>query len=399
MRREGLSGAVRARLKRLPEPQANHYGVVPAAPPEEPPLLTASLPKLRAATTALARANVMAAELKDPFLLSRVLPRREAVSSSAIEGTNSTLDELLNVEEEGEGAEASTEAARQVRDYATTLEDFLPQAREKGDALFTTALVQDLHRAVMKSDTSYKDDPGALRTTVVWIGGVDISTSTYNPAPPEDVAATLEDSMRYLRYEGLQHANQHLITRMAIGHAHFEAVHPFRDGNGRVGRLLLPLMMAAEKEVPLYLSPYIAAHKPAYVDALKAAQQRLDWDTMVGFMAEAVSGTVDELMTTREALLALRASWQARGRFRAKSATLKALDLLPHYPVITINRLANLIGVSFPAASTAIDTLHTRGILKERTGYARNRIFAAPEALAIINRPFGEPPPEIAEAT
>jgi Fic family protein len=190
----------------------------------------------------------------------------------------------------------------------------------------------------------------------------------------------------------MQRVNQHLITRMAIAHSHFEAVHPFRDGNGRVGRLLLPLMMAAEGQVPLYLSPYIEANKPAYYEALKQAQQRLDWDAIVGFMAGAVSGTVEELVVTRSALTELRKIWEARGKFRRNSAAARALDILPHYPVITIRRLAALLEVSFPAASTAFESLQAKGILAERTGYSRNRVFVSSEALTVINRPFGNPP-------
>jgi Fic family protein len=99
----------------------------------------------------------------------------------------------------------------------------------------------------------------------------DIAYSTYNPTPPADIAACLEDTMKYMRCESMQAMYQSFIVRVPVAHAHFEAVHPFRDGNGRVGRLLLPLMMAAEGMIPIYLSPYIEAHKTAYYDSLKAA--------------------------------------------------------------------------------------------------------------------------------
>src|ERR1700674_4397385 len=121
---------------------------------------------------------------------------------------------------------------------------------------------------------------------------------------------------------------------MAVAHAHFEAVHPFRDGNGRVGRLLLPLMMAAEGHIPLYLSPYIEANKVAYYASLKAAQQRLDWHEAIGFLADAIVGTTHELLATRDALAALRDRWRERRKFRRGSAALEALDVLPHYPVL-----------------------------------------------------------------
>ncbi|MCK1305715.1 Fic/DOC family N-terminal domain-containing protein [Bradyrhizobium sp. 45] len=391
MNRDNLTHAVRERLQRLPAPYAAHYGVVPLPPPEDGVAGGAVLARLRAADAALVRIETLAAEVKDPYLISRILPRREAVSSSAIEGTNSTLDELLSGEESEDSQQG--EAVVQVRDYALALDDFLPRARQEKLEIFTSGLVQDLHHAVMRGDAEYKDKPGDLRQVVVWIGGRgDIAYSTYNPTPPSDIAACLEDTMKYMRCEGMQAMYQSFIVRMAVAHAHFEAVHPFRDGNGRVGRLLLPLMMAAEGMMPIYLSPYIEAHKAAYYESLKAAQQRLDWHEAVGFMADAIVGTTDELLKTRDALSALGDLWRKRRKFRQGSASLRALDVLPHYPVLTVKRLASLLSITVPAASQAVEQLVENKILNERTGYARNRVFAAPDALSIINRPFGEEP-------
>jgi Fic family protein len=190
----------------------------------------------------------------------------------------------------------------------------------------------------------------------------------------------------------MQAMTQSLIVRMAIGHAHFEAVHPFRDGNGRVGRLLLPLMMAADGHTPLYLAPYIEAHKPAYYASLKTAQQRLDWTEAIGFMARAVIGTVDEVLATRTALQALSRLWRARHKFRAGSAALRAIDLLPHYPVLTVAGLAALLDVTAAAARRAVDQLVGARILIAPADQRYNRLFAAREALSVINRPFGETP-------
>lgn len=391
MRRDDLCHDVRQRLKRLPPPHAAHYGVVPAPPPEDAVGLAPVLARYGAAMAALGKAAALAAGLKGPYWVSRILTRREAVSSSALEGTNSTLDELLSVEE-NEDSRAS-EAAVQVRDYARVLDALVPRAAQAGPAVFSLDLVRELHRAVMGSAPDYQDEPGALRSVVVWIGGGrDIAYSTWNPPPPEAIAACLAQTVDYMRAEGMQQMQQGLLTRMAIAHVHLEAVHPFRDGNGRVGRLLLPLMMAADGHVPLYLSPYIEAHKQAYYDALKAAQQRLEWHAAVGYLADAVVGTVDELMVTDAALAALRQDWAARRVFRNGSAASRALDVLPHYPVITVRRLAQVLGASFPAAAQAIGLLREVGILAEKTGYSRNRVFVAREALRIINRPFGAEP-------
>ena len=363
MRRADLSPEVQRTLKRLPAPYSNHYGVVPDPPPSSSPSVVPVAARHEAAIKALGRLEVLVSELQDPWPVSRVLARREAVSSSAVEGTHSTLDELLAVEETEDADGDRRTAAKQVRDYAVCLDGAVPLARSRGPAVFTQELLRDLHVATMKGDADYSGVPGELRSQVVWIGGRgDIAYSTFN------------------------------VTRMAVAHAHFEAVHPFADGNGRVGRLLLPLMMAAEGQVPLYLSPFIEANRTEYYTALKAAQQRVEWHEVVGFLADAITGTVDELLATRKALEDIRRIWLSRRRFRAGSAALRALDVLPHYPVATVGRLAVLLDVSWPQAARAVSQLVEVGILEERTGYRRNRLFIAREALAIINRPFGEEP-------
>lgn len=391
MKRDNLCHAVKQRLKRLPAPYESHYGVVPLPPPEHAINVAPVTLELSKASEALGRIEAWVGELADPWLISRILPRQEAISSSAIEGTYSTLDELLSVEETSD--EETSDAAKQVRDYALALDALIPAAIEKKHTIFTVDLARELHRLVMRGDTGYQDTSGELRSRVVWIGGRgDIAYSTYNPPPPGDIPSCLEESMAYMRSDGMQIMTQNLITRMAITHAHFEAVHPFRDGNGRVGRLLMPLMMAAEGGIPLYLSPYIAEHKEAYYTALRMAQQQLEWHHLTGFLCNAITATVNELFATRHALQMLTDRWEERRQFRKGSAALLALTLLPHYPVLTMKRLATLVDVSIPAATNAIGQLVEEGILNERTGYSRNRIFVATEALQIINRPFGAEP-------
>lgn len=390
MRRDDLSHAVRETLVRLPPPHDNAHGVVPRAPPEQGVMLGATSARHLAAEQAMVEVDLYAKTLHDPYVVSRILTRQEAVSSSAIEGTHSTLDELLTAEETQD--DETQGAVRLVRNYAAALQTAVVRARARGTDVFSLALIQNLHRRVMRPDRDYRDKPGALREVTVWIGGQDIAYSTFNPPPADRVPPCLADNVAYMRAEGLHAQQQSLLTRMAIAHAHFEAVHPFRDGNGRVGRLLLPVMMAAEGRTPLYLSAYIEANKARYYDALKAAQQRLDWPAMIGFLSEAVIGSAAELKRTRESLEALRTIWLARRAFRKGSSALRALEVIPQYPVVSIARLAELLGVSFPAASKAVSQLCDIGVLRERTGYERNRIYVAREALTVMNRPFGAEP-------
>ena len=386
MRRAMLSPAVRQRLVRLPEPHAAHYGVVPARPPVTGIGLGAAAGRHAAAMTALGEAAEIQRGLPDAYLLSRMLARREAVSSSAMEGTQSTLDELLLLEEGG-GASRATE---QVRDYARVLEAHLPRFSTEGPGAFGIDEFLRLHRAVMSSDPTHRGIPGALRERVVWIGGGDISTSTFNPPPPGDVPICLEGTAEYLRADLGQLLTQSLLTRMAVAHAHFEAVHPFQDGNGRVGRLLWPLMMAAEGSPPLYLSPYVEANRGAYYEALRQAQQRERWEAIVGFVSDAVVGTVAELKAILADLGTLAEAWRASLVPRKGSAVQRTLPLLAHHPVVTVKRLETLLGVSAPAANAAVARLAAEGILRERTGYDRNRVFVATDVLRVLNRPFGE---------
>lgn len=392
MNRTELVETIRQRLHRLPDPYASHYGVLPPAPSQSGVALGPVAATIARANQALAEAAGMQGDPKDGFAFSRVLVRKEAVSSSSIEGTHSTLDELLEVEE-GDSDQVGNQDAYQVRDYAIALEEELPRAWERGNDVFSLELVKRLHAAAMRSNRDYPDVPGKFRERVVWIGGTGaIATSTYNPPAPVHVEGCLKEQISYLNGDGMHVMTQDLVTRMAIAHAHFESVHPFRDGNGRVGRLLLPLMMAAEGKVPLYLSPYIEENKSEYYAGLKAAQQKLDYVGLTGFLAEAMTATVEEVKRSRNELSSLRESWLGRRSFRKGSAAIAAIQLLPDYPVVTIRRLEQLLGVSYQAASNAVRDLEQVGILKEKTGYQRNRMFVAKEVLAILNRPLSKEP-------
>lgn len=302
-----------------------------------------------------------------------------------MEGTHSTLDALLTIEESDEGAGPD----RQVHDYAETIEMLLPTINRPGD--ITIDVIFRAHERIMRNDPDYSDPPGQVRPVVVWVGGGgDISRSIWNPPPPDATLACLNETVEYMRDDGEVVMHQDIVTRIAVAHAHFEAVHPFRDGNGRMGRLLMTLMLKAEAQVPLFLSPYIDANKADYIAALKAAQQRLEWHEIIGFFSDAIVATVQQVEATQGALVALRTSWSGRRQFRKNSGAMRSLDLLTQYPVLTTKRLATLLRLSPPQANIAMDQLVEAGIMKERTGYRRNRIFVAHEVLTIINRPFGE---------
>lgn len=395
MNRQHLANGVRERLKRYPAPHDSHYGVVPVAPSETSIALGTAQAAHRSAVEAIGRADALAKSYPHHFLLSRVLVRQEAVTSSAIEGTYSTLDQLLEdeatfdpLDPEGDVRRVAT---KQVKNYAEALEGALSAVeRNRYDAL-SVGLIRDLQRQVVKDDPDYKHTPGEVRGGghVVWIGGSGhISRSIYNPCPPDDVPACLADHIAYLRCDGLQAVHQSMITRMALAHAHFEAIHPFPDGNGRVGRLLLPLMLAADGHAPLYITPHLAADRAAYMDGLKSAQQRLEYAPLIQVLSAATTAAVDRAERAHEQLIALSVDWAQRARWRRNSAARRTLDMLSSFPVLTAKRLSVSLGVTLKSANDGIKQLTGAGILRERTGFKRNRVFVAHEILQIFNAPL-----------
>jgi Fic family protein len=234
---------------------------------------------------------------------------------------------------------------------------------------------------------NFKDKAGKIRDRIVWIGGgKHTAQSIYNPTPPADIRTCLDQHIDYLQCTGLQQVNQNIVVRMAIAHAHFEAIHPFADGNGRTGRLLLPLMLAADGHTPLYLAPYLASNRSAYMDALRAAQQRIEYAPMIGVLANAIVTTVEMAETAHRDLFALFLDWKNRRRWRKNSTARLALGLLPGFPVVTTKRLASALKVSIEAANNAARQLVNAGVLKEKTGHKKNRVFVATEVLEVFNR-------------
>lgn len=390
MRRDLLHPSIQACLKRLPPPHNAHYGVVPPPPPSAIPLFETNR-DCSEAVAAIATVDEQVRIAPHAFAATRLLMRKEAVSSSSIEGTQSTLDEILELDEHSNAP--ARPAARQVRSYSLTLERALQTVCASGKDGFSESLIRSMHRDLMASDPAYPDPPGEFRSCVVWIGShADIAYSTYTPCPPADIQACVEQHVRFLRGDTMDQFLP-LPIRMALAHVHIEAIHPFRDGNGRLGRLLLPLMMAAEGHQPLFLAPFIEAHRTDYYDALKDAQQRLNWVPIVHLICRSIVASVEDARLTYDALKRLPALWRARGNLsREGSAPRRALDLLPGWPVLTVNRLAELLRVSKQTANLAVQHLTRVGILEERTGYLRNRIFVAPEVLRVLNRPFGQAP-------
>lgn len=374
-------------------------------PPEERPISLGEHGKtVDAAMVSLGRMAAAHRQAATMFARSRLLDRKEALSSSGMEGTQSTLDAILSLEsseeldQDGSMRTSGDGLTRQVRRYAQVLSKLVPQARRVGPGIFTIDLMLKIHSALMADEADYiarhKSQLGEFRGSVVWIGGhgTDIAYSTWNPPGPEYLSECLSNTIAYMQADGPHVLFQPILLRVAIAHADFEAVHPFADGNGRVGRLLIPMMLAAKGHEPVYLSPWIEANRAQYYEGLKAAQQQLNPVPLVAALANAVIATEAEVQRTDEALGELSCRWRAAARLRRSSSADRLIDLLPWLPVVSIKTVCDQLDVTPKAAGDGVARLVDLGILHETTGYRRNRVFSCPDALRVLSRPFGADP-------
>lgn len=371
----------------------SHPGALALVPPPTPTHLR--LPGLRGeiakAHEALGRLQASAASLPNPNLITRTLDRREAVRSSQIEGTSSDLDDVLTFEATGSDEGLPPDVVVTLN-YVKALEYGLEKVKENGVGALDIELIKELHARLMEGVRGYGDKPGELRTRQNWIGGLRIYDAKFVPPPPDRVKECLEDLVRVLQYAPAEEDffEVPLVMRMAIVHAQFETIHPFIDGNGRVGRLLLPLVLAAEGYPPVYLAGFMKANQADYYETLGAVQLKGEWTEWVRFVATGVEVACRESIQTAQELTALLAQWKERVavlKLRADAAAYRLPELLIGTPVVTATRAAEALGIAFPAANRALAQLQEAGIVEPLTDRKRNRVFLAKEAVELLSRP------------
>ena len=386
MKRSELSPLHQKRLVPVPERSGAFALIPPPTPPMVP--LAGSEHEVLKAHEALGVIRQLASNLPNPDLIARTLDRREAVNSSQIEGTHASVDELLEYEATGE-SEGLPADVQVTLNYVKALDVGLQAVRRAGPGAITTALIQELHRVLMDGVQDYRDVPGELRSIQNWIGSANIYDASLVPAPPNQLSPCLDDLMGLLQYQADGVAAVSIVVRLAIAHAQFEAIHPFRDGNGRVGRLLLPIMLAAEGYPPVYLAGYLKSNQRRYYSTLLAAQTQGDWQAWVSFLARGVVESCSEAAAMTRRLLALRDEWRSRvALLRGDATGRKLVEILMGTPIVTANSVKVQLSVSFPAANTAIAQLVGLGILRS-SERRRNRIFVADEVVELLRRGIG----------
>ncbi len=358
---------------------------IPAPLPPKPPLSLQGplLRSLEAASLALGRLEG-ANQLLEPALFVYSYVRKEAVLSSQIEGTQSSLSDLLLFELD-QAPGVPRDDAVEVSRYVAALEHGLRRLGENFP--LSNRLIRELHRILLSAGRGASKDPGEFRRSQNWIGGTRPGNAVFVPPPHLVVPDCMGDLERFLHADddGLP-----TLVRAGLAHVQFETIHPFLDGNGRVGRLLITLLLCEAgllREPLLYLSVYFKRHRERYYELLNGVRQTGDWEAWLAFFLEGVQETAENAAATVVLLTERFSSDRQRiateGR-RAGSA-LRVHEALQERPILSIPETCKRTGLSFPAVSAALRLLERAGIVREITGFARNRVYVYGGYLKILN--------------
>jgi Fic family protein len=321
--------------------------------------------------------------LANPHVLIRPFVRREAVLSSRIEGTQATLGELLAAEA-GAVVDRSPEDLREVGNYVVALEHGISLLKELP---LCVRLVRELHEKLMEGVRGHNAAPGEFRTTQNWIGkpGSKLETASFIPPPPGEVAPCLAAWENFLHDSELPP----LVT-IALAHYQFEAIHPFLDGNGRVGRLLVTLFLIERKILPaplLYLSAFFEASRRDYYEGLRAVSERGAWQDWLEYFLQGIARMSEDAVSRATRINDLLAEWRRKLASESTNTPLRVIDLLAANPFITTTGVADRLGLAFTTAQRAIERLERNDIVQQTTDAKRNRVYCARALLEILEEP------------
>ena len=328
---------------------------------------------------ALRRVEVAADLVPSTDWLLYTFLRKEAVVSSQIEGTQATLVDLLAREGDADrgGGVVPAGDVRDVCNHVSALEYALGQLRTAKGLPVSIRLMNEAHKRLMKGTRGDRALPGAIRRSQNWIGGTRPGNAVFVPPPPEMVPELLSQLERYI------HGSHDLpvLVRIGLVHAQFETIHPYLDGNGRIGRLLITLLLEHWKALSspvLYLSLFFKQHRAEYYRRLLAVRDQGDWEGWVQFFLEGVVAVSEAVVKASRELFKVVAEDRAAALASkdASVSTLRLFQVLPSYPILTVAKVTRLLKVSKPTAGKAIDSLEGQGILKETTGRGKDRVYA-----------------------
>ena len=359
---------------------------IPSPLPPDPPVgLGPFYGRIEAANRALGHLDGVTSILPDTPLFLYMYVRKEALLSSQIEGTQSSLSDLLLYESDV-APTVPLDDVREVSNYVAAMD--LGMRRIKEGFPLSNRLLKEIHASLLREGRGKTKDPGAFRRSQNWIGGTRPGNAHYVPPPPEQVADCMSDLERFIhdRKKPLP-----LLVRAALVHVQFETIHPFLDGNGRLGRLLITLLLHAEdalREPVLYLSLYLKTHRQTYYDLLQRVRTDGDWESWLDFFLDAIEETSRQAADTAKGILEVfdadRKAIEALGR--PAGSALQVHQYIQARPMISVADAAEILSISVPTIRKSIDHLVDLGILTETTGRRRDRIFVYNKYMQILSQ-------------
>ncbi len=359
---------------------------LPAPLPPSPPLVIDETlrEQLDRALVALGRLDSVTMLLPDTHLFLYTYIRKEAVLSSQIEGTKSTLSDLLLFEAE-QAPGVPMDDVTEVSSYVAALEHGLARVRE-GFPL-SNRLIREVHEILLSQGRGAEKDPGHFRRSQNWLGGTRPGTALFVPPPASDVPECMSRLEQWIHDKPERTSS---LVKAALSHVQFETIHPFLDGNGRVGRLLVTLLLCVEgilSQPLLYLSLYLKQHRDEYYDHLTRVRETGDWESWLGFFSAGVEQTSMGAVETVQRLVKLFKEDRDRiqGMGRIGGSGLRVHQALQERPVDSPARIAERSGLSVPTVNSVLESLSATGMVREITGRRRGRIFSYEQHLRILS--------------
>jgi Fic family protein len=346
--------------------------------------------RLQNAMLALGRLDGLTAVLPDPAVFLYSYIRKEAVLSSQIEGTQSSLSDLMLYEAEGV-AGVPVDDVREVSNYVAAMNHGLKRLETLPLSL---RLLKEIHGILLSKGRGSAQQPGEFRRSQNWVGGSRPGNALYVPPPPDQVLECLGALEKFLHNDPVKTP---VLIKAALAHVQFETIHPFLDGNGRLGRLLITFLLCVEgvmREPLLYLSLYFKQHRSRYYDLLQSVRLTGDWEAWLTFFLTGVEETANQAAATAKALLKLAAEDEKRvqGIGRASGSALRVHRLLQSQPILSIGTASRKLQLTVPTVTASLNHLAKLGIIVETTGKSYRRAFAYLPYLTILNGEAAEPP-------
>ena len=366
--------------------QSGYWAFIPAPLPPDLEWLPTLITALSDAERELARLNTLAGNFPFPRLLVQPFIRREAVLSSRIEGTRASLTDLYNYESAQLSFLEPDNDVREVHNYVLALDYGLERLETLPVSL---RLICELHTKLLEGVRGGQLTPGKFRRTQNWIGpaGSTIETATYVPPPVDEMLNALSIMEKFI------HADTDLpaLVRAGLIHYQFEALHPFLDGNGRVGRLLVILLLREWDVLPqplLNLSAYFERYRQEYYDHLLAVSQRGKWEEWLRFFLRGITAQAQDGVFRMTQLQDIRTRYEELVLADRNPQRMTAvINFIFSRPILTLRQLESALDMPYMAAKRYIDKLVEAGVLQETTGYARNRVFMAHEIFQVLEHP------------